>query len=458
MSRIVIEVQKNFSGVVEASLREPVPPGGPLTVAIPPQMLEAVRNLPRDDVTHAADREIGSALLDLLAQHPMIKGHTREQLTVAHNNEVPLYLVFINSEPGAWDVEELPWEALYATNVGFLAHDRNFSVARALHIHSDKNVWFFEPPLKVMAVLGAGGGGNPNVSGEQQWKGLFEAFENRPPEYRCLRILSCEQELIDKINGSKLAWATADHLITREKLFTDIQNFGPHILHFFCHGTAEPTPQLDIGTIPTWKGDRDDNILIEPRHLKQSADSSGNIWLVTLNACQGAVAGTEPGARSMPFARALVTAGIPAVVAMRDQIVGLMADSFTRRFYNALLGDLQTRLDTARKTGKSEVNWACGTFDARRELFKAYEGLKWAVPVVQTRLDPFDLRLFDPLGADLADGVLTASERQRLRGERMQLIEDQKLLAGRPLVQAAIAHKLQDIETRLVTRREDRHG
>lgn len=130
-------------------------------------------------------------------------------------------------------------------------------------------------------------------------------------------------------------------------MFNIIHEFSSHLLHFFCHGVANPFPRLEVGTALDWERKQPGSIPIEGRQLHDRADPEGNTWLVTLNCCESALQGEVRGSRSVPIASALVTAGFPAVVGMRERVEGDLAHAFCRLFYEGLLTELTQHIESA---------------------------------------------------------------------------------------------------------------
>jgi hypothetical protein len=205
-------------------------------------------------------------------------------------------------------------------------------------------------------------------------------------------VLSCEKDLVDDINDQHKPLVTAK-LLLRDTLLNDIRKFEPHILHFFCHGTADPTPVLQVATVESWYGTDEETpagMKLEPFELLQSTGLKDKTWLITLNCCEGEKPGPGDSALSIPFAHSLVLNGVPAVVGMREQIGDDIANVFCRSFYQALFDQLSTRLKDAPAGQPVEIHWGCALFAPRIELARTHcQG--WTVPILQTRLSQFQV-------------------------------------------------------------------
>ena len=401
--RIVVALQSPIVGPPQFYLLEPDThdaAGQPLQLT-----LDAVKNLtelagaPSLDPAQDAMEAFGTALYAQLSAHPAIKDSVLPLLHMNPPQLEPFYLYF---QHRMQSIEELPWEALSAPDVGYLAQNRDFSMARMLNTNSTKSEWLFEPPLKIAAVLGAGGDKDERIGGAEQWAKLWKAVNESKLPVR-LMVLTCELALRNKINKTGAAAAKQSagalqvtaHLINdRDELFAQIQQFGPHILHFFCHGAATSKPQLQVASYKDWETDAPGSILIEGEQLKQNADLEGNIWLVILNCCETAKGGPGNSSLSMPVACNLVGGGIPVAVGMRERITGEFANTFCGLFYQSLLTELRLRLEEARKTGCTDVHWACSLFKVRGSLYeKSKADKQWTIPVMHTRLKRFQLKL-----------------------------------------------------------------
>jgi hypothetical protein len=338
-----------------------------------------------------------------------------------------------------------------------------------LDCNSTKSEWLFEPPLKIAAVLGAGGDEAEKIPADEQWASLKDAVERSKLPVQ-LRVLTCQIGLRDKINefatestkrSGSPPWVTAELIRDRDELFTHIREFAPHILHFFCHGTADTKPQLQLATYKDWETDTPGSINIEGEQLKQNADMDGNIWLVTLNCCESTKNGPSTSSLSMPVACNLVGAGIPVVVGMRERIDTEFANKFCALFYQSVLEELRRRLDEAETQGSTDVHWACGLFRVRQSM---YEKLKfspeWTLPVMHTRLKRFQLKL-NPAHSipKVASAGMPAapSEKPGLSAhaireygeELMQLYEERKLFAQLDAVVEGIDQRINQINDAL---------
>lgn len=466
--RIVVALQPQVVGPPQFFLLEPSThhaASWPLSMKLDRLTTLAARaRLPIEKPDDIPMKEFGEALYESLGEHPAIFSTVVPLLRLHPDQDEPFYLYFKHR---MHEIEQLPLEALFAPNVGFLSQNRDFSMARMVDCNSTKSEWLFEPPLKIAAVLGAGGDENEKIEAYKQWEGLKAAIEGGKLPVQ-LKVFTCEIDLRDAINkfaaerGNAPSWVTAALIRDRDELFTQIREFAPHMLHVFCHGTADSTPQLQLATYKDWETDAPGSIHIEGDQLKQNADLDGNIWLVTLNCCETAVNGPGTSSLSMPVACNLVAAGIPVVVGMRDRISGEFADTFCALFYQSVLEELRRRLDEAQaKKGSTNVHWACGLFRVRQSMYaKLNSSPEWTLPVMHTRLKPFQLKI-NPAhstpqvtqagmaSAPSEKSGLSARDIHEYGEELVQLYEDRKIYAPLDAIVKRINQRITEITAAL---------
>jgi hypothetical protein len=483
MGRVVVSVQKPLNGPSQVTLLEPsdhqfadtpavLPTGDPKTIQA---ILDKINATP---LSPDAIRAVGMDLIALLSTHPAIKDVVLPLLDQKNQTPGPVYLLL--RDP---DLEQLPWEALWSPNLGFISCDQRFSVARAQKVDLASPEAVFVPPLKIMAILGASGADAlTRLSAADEWAALYGPLKSTKLNIR-MKVLVCEEDLKTAIDAEKQDWIETGLLATEDEqqrdLFQIIRDFSPHMLHFFCHGAATPFPRLEVGTQLDWEREQAGSIQIEGMQLRQKADPNKNIWLITLNCCESAMNGETGGSRSLPMASSLVTAGFPAVVGMRERVESDLAHLLCHEFYDTLFGDLTQRIKAIEKVDAGavkEIHWACALYSARQRICRTLDkdekrtftesagNLKeWTIPVLFTRLQPFGLRLVsspgsppvfrpDPAAQPPAAGPkpgLTQKEIHDLADEMEQLLADrEKFMKLKPVV-ARIDKRLAEIENEL---------
>jgi CHAT domain len=382
----------------------------------PPFMKIRQRQLGPDIVKCAGER-----LYDNLSKHPAVREAIAMALTITQDNVAPLY-VHLNSEKA----EALPWETLFAAG-NFLTLDRRWQIARIADTAAmvqAKNLTF-RPPLKVSLVLSAAG-----VDSTPQWDAFYNSLRGTAIEL-VLQVFVCQRELkvtIEGLNDPQVN-VQVEFLQSRSDLLEKVKNFAPHILHFFCHGSTEGGPYLQLATLADWEGgDPRGSIAIAPDDLYPFSTSnvSGYTWLVVLNCCEGAapVANAATAEDAYSLARLLVTNGFCAAVGMREPIASDDAHTFCQAFYPSVLAILQELQPQQKnvKTDFTEVEWARALHGPRAQLRDKYRADKppllaaaasreWTLPIIYVRPELFMLRV------RFTNPLLTASQIEVLRAQ-----------------------------------------
>src|SRR5260221_12689448 len=191
----------------------------------------------------------------------------------------------------------------------------------------------FQSPVKVMAVLSAVG-----VDAAPEWEAFYDAVQrsrNAGLKVHVKAVIG-DERAFDKINeiqdDDKLVFIPLENRID---LFAQIDDFGPQIVHFFCHGSAEyGEPRLELGTF------RDiaphSSVLLTVQDLLANAGLR-DAWLVTLNCCEGGAATQEVHS----LTHSLVSEGVYAAVGMLEAVDALDAHEFCKYFYQAIFDRLK---------------------------------------------------------------------------------------------------------------------
>jgi CHAT domain len=362
-----------------------------------PPFMQMSQGLLAPDVVKCA----GTHLFENLSKHPAVKDAVTMALASTPDKVAPLY-VYLNAEKA----EGLPWETLYTPVGNFLALDRRWPIARI----ADSSAMFptmnrtFRPPLKVSLALSAAG-----VDSTPEWDAFFNAVKGTAIDLM-LQVFVCQRELktaIEKLNDPRV---TVQFLTSRSDFLNAVKNFGPHILHFFCHGSTDGGPHLQLATLADWDGgDPRGSIIVVPNDLYpfSSSNIGGTTWLVALNCCEGgaAVANAATVQDAYSLARLLVTNGFPAAVGMREPIASDDAHVFCQTFYPSVLSILQEVEQQAKaETDFTEVEWARTLYQPRTQLCDQHRAdqapltaaaasKEWTLPVIYVRPELFMLRV-----------------------------------------------------------------
>ncbi len=347
---------------------------------------------PDTDVVSAA----GRALFEAFTQPTSVQKVVTIALAVQEPDRRPIYVDLSDAIAS----QDLPWETLCAPGDRFLALQPCWPVARMLAGTRKPVVErTLEPPVRLAAVLSCLG-----IQADQEWDALRNAVEASGTPIKVLLLLS-EPGLFDTVNDSALPWLTVEMIPQELRDLQDlITEFEPHLLHFFCHGIATAGAHLEIATAPDWL-----NVSGSSRHRLEAQSIRDLVrsprqspWAIVLNACStAATAGQATGTQSL--AASLVSEhGMPAVIGMREPVLGPDASRFTNAFYTALLADLRDWIGA--RAHDVEVDWPAYTVNARAELCQdrnmmfseaAARCKAWTLPVVAVARRPFVLDVGD---------------------------------------------------------------
>lgn len=348
------------------------------------------------------------------------------QLGVAIAQKAALYIA--DRSPGS---QSLPWETLCRANDDlFLALDGSLPLGRMVgQIEAQPLAQhFFDPPLRVLALLAAAGGAAGDTALEQ-WKAL-EAALFAPDALPCrLEVIGGDPEVEAAVNAAAAGGAAASfrYLVSADTVAAAVRDFRPHVLHVFSHGFVEPEPSLELATKSDQVKKRErGSITLDRRHFQDFRREDPSLWLVTLNCCLGAAVGDA----SQSLGREVVRAGVPACIAMQEPIDRRDAHSFCGHLYRALLAQLDTA--TQAEPPPWTMLWPKLLQDPRRRLFDEHKAVhqspahckEWALPVVYEHAVPFQLmgRTSAQLSpARIAELTALREKLLQLRGELARL-------------------------------------
>ncbi|RLC71074.1 MAG: hypothetical protein DRI52_05845, partial [Chloroflexi bacterium] len=206
----------------------------------------------------------------------------------------------------------IPWEFLH-DGQRFLSVSNRTPIVRYI-----KPVWEtftpfpLYPPLRILVVI-ASPKDRPPLDIEKEKRNISSALQNNP----AVEIESLEHVTCDALQ-TKLRSAFAEH-----KSF--------HILHFIGHGVHEQGKSYLV-----FENEDGRSRLVDGDAMFNLLQDYPSVKVAVLNTCLAAT-GHESAER--PFANvatSLVTAGIPAVVAMQFPISDQAAATFSKHFYNTL--------------------------------------------------------------------------------------------------------------------------
>jgi hypothetical protein len=350
------------------------------------QLLAGIDQLPwglRPPETPPAVREAGRLLRTKLAGVAELQAALIDVFAAGALGARPLYFR-TGKEPS---IEAVPFEALWDEHVaGFPGLAATWPIARIpADVTAPAGPFTMERSVRIAAVVAAEG-----IDPIRQVDALLEGCTAPAGLSVELTVLTTTAAAIDRVNtfgvpgwSAEFVPATSDDLVLR------LRGLQPHLLHVFCHGTADG-PRLLVAQ-------RDDLAVLE-----LSAESFADLakpsllppWLVTLNCCEGAA----PGEQTVSLASGLVRNGLPAVLGMRKAIDARMADAFCADVYESALARLAEIAAGGR--APAPLNWAEVLGEPRRRLCAGFGApgvvadrqKEWTMPVLYVASPDLQLR------------------------------------------------------------------
>ncbi|MET8628445.1 CHAT domain-containing protein [Kitasatospora sp. NPDC004669] len=360
--------------------------------------------LRQDVIPTDATKAAGVKLFTEVTRHPELAQYLPAALQTQPPQRYPVF-VELATEAG---VEALPWEALCSPSGEFLGLDERWAVGRIVDSQAiDRPLWDFKPPLRVAAVMSCLG-----VPAYDEWRALKNAVMSGPEvEVELLTVVS-EPLLYTELSNlarDQRQSAQFPHLSVRmvpqelSELQEMVSRFGPHLLHFFCHGSTEGSPHIQLAVKSDWVSQSPANSLnIETREFKDFVGrTSDPPWLTVLNCCESAALGRSDNLHSLALGL-VYQVGLPAVIGMREPIASTDASLFTGAFYKRLLTDFKARI--LRLPGSDEpIDWARFLVAARNSLAKKHKTMtltqaasstkEWTLPVVYMQRTPITFQI-----------------------------------------------------------------
>lgn len=248
---------------------------------------------------------------------------------------------------------DLPWEYLHhAEGRGFLALSGRTPVIRYLELSQGLSTLLVEPPLRVLAVIATPRGYRELAEADEEWRRLGAALE---PLVKSGLI---EIERLERPTPAALE----ARLRTGQPV---------HVLHFVGHGGFS---QLRGEGVLVFEDEDGKGAPVGGPSLAYLLQDHPSLRLAVLNACNGARSSREDTFAGT--AQVLVQHGVPAVIAMRSEVMDETACSFAEKFYRGLAAGLP-------------VDACIG--EVRRAL-AAERNPEWGTPVLYLRAT--DGRLF----------------------------------------------------------------
>jgi hypothetical protein len=372
---------------------------------------------------------VGSKLFTSLVGHPKVS--KAFQSALAQQGGCPIYLRL-----EAHKAAEFPWESLFDSDgQRFLALHRDWPIGRILPTNDQASRHYIAPPVRVVAVLSATG-----VDAAGEWRGLAQAVEATDVDVR-VNVVVGQRDLFKAISAERPPWADVTLLTDGDAIARTLKKFDPHFVHFFCHGTARPTPTLELATSQAHAG-RFSDVVLSPAWFKKKADMP---LLATLNCCRGA--SDIDGVRGLA-SELVVNADYPAAIGMREPIAATDAHVFAKTFYEEVFG----MLEEAFADGQArEMEWAGALCAARQALRQEQAGglapagrnRKWTVPILYTGLGTLTI---DPVAVHPSHSELEKIARLK---QMNTLARGLGQLTSDPVALGAVLQRIEQIRAEL---------
>lgn len=206
----------------------------------------------------------------------------------------------------------LPWEFLNGTSAeDYLCLSRETPVVRYLETPSAPEALTVAPPLSILGV----------ISAPSDLPALDVGAERKKIEEATKALRDEKTQLLT------LTWLEGS---TSRDLMKAMRQGPFHVLHFVGHGDFDT--KSDEGTIAL-TDDAGKSAPIKASDLARLLGDHESLRMVVLNSCFGAKTGATPFSST---ASALITRGIPAVVAMQYAISDQAAVVFARELYESI--------------------------------------------------------------------------------------------------------------------------
>ena len=272
--------------------------------------------------------EIGSRLFSELIRDQVRDLWTQARTDLDDGGLLRLRLIL---HPPA--VAALPWETLHdpRRNQSFAA-DANISLVRTQNLVSyvaRPRALEATPPLKVLLVTVDTGAPDEPIP---QWTEQGEQSNQLSTQEESTQIRSAFAEL----STGRVKLDQLDGRVTIQQIRERLVTTWPDVLHFVGHGNEDG--------LLLWADDAP--ALVSAATLRTVLQQAESVKLIFINAClAGRVDSTRPFAG---IAHQLLQSGLPAVIAMRYEILDRSAASFASGVYEALVsGQGRGQIDAA---------------------------------------------------------------------------------------------------------------
>jgi hypothetical protein len=330
-------------------------------------------------------RKVGERLYKGLGVHGGVhEAIERATAKTKHGMVHPIYLA-----SDAMDAEALPFEVLYHPSESFLGLDPRFPIARLVGQQTGTISRFVKLPIRLAAVLAAA-----DRDAIPEWESLRAAIVSSKLPVD-VTLFAARDDLAAHVTAQTDPWVTLERVPAgAEEMMEALTKLRPQFLHVFSHGSAQYQGYLEIATRNT-VALGDPPFYLTAKELSRLRDL---VWLITLNACEGAA----PAADLHSVAYAVVNDGVPATIGMREVIDSADASCFCGAFYASALGWLAAELVPGARV---KPDWGEAVRLARAALCARNPGptpivasarKPWTLPVLYRRIEDFVVQVAIP--------------------------------------------------------------
>ena len=208
----------------------------------------------------------------------------------------------------------LPWETMWSPVLNsFLALSPETPIVRHIELPVSRSPLQVVLPLRILVVVSAPRD-VPLLDGDNEWRKLDVALEDLQDQ-NLARLHRLSKADIRELDSA-------------------VATFQPHMIHFIGHGEID-----EVSATPSllFEAPSGNSVKVTSDELTVAFQGCDSLRLIVLNSCLG---GTPSGNNSHPnsMASALIRSGLPAAVAMQQEVSDPSALAFAEAFYRALSG------------------------------------------------------------------------------------------------------------------------
>ena len=340
----------------------------------------------------AAVRVHGQTLLDRLqTAHPGVREALRELFDRTPPGEVRSLWFHVMTD----EAERLCWETLCDPRGAFAALDPRWPIGRIADSEVDVDVApaVFSPPLRIVAVLAALG-----IDAVPEWRRLAAAVQEARARGLAVEVtvLVGQEDLhaaiARDVEGGALQGVVVRPMPDRVHRVAEVmRDVRPHLVHFFCHGSVgHGVAQLELATLLDADAGRAAGSVVLRVQDLLGMPGMREVWLVTLNCCEGGKAADDLHS----LAHQMVAAGVPASIGMLEPVDATDAHEFSACFYPAVFETVRAAFAGTAPGCVVTIDWSEALHPPRTALRDQHQGdpanhREWSLPVLYVRPESF---------------------------------------------------------------------